>query len=128
MNFSSAEGLGGAGAVMSQRSALYGNSLQRIETAYKEGWRSAMNKYFIEHGMSGMVDTTDANGNFEVNVKDTPWENKGILVRDIDGAKNGSFESEFDTIKQGDEYVCGNGANEYEFETVDGDIFVKKLS
>lgn len=41
---------------------------------------------------------------------------------------NGSFESEFDTIKQGDEYVCGNGANEYEFETVDGDIFVKKLS
>jgi len=56
MNFSSAEGLGGAGAVMSQRSALYGNSLQRIETAYKEGWRSAMNKYFIEHGLSGMVD------------------------------------------------------------------------
>ena len=56
MNFSSAEGLGGAGAVMSQRSALYGNSLQRIETGYKEGWRSAMNKYFVEHGMSGMID------------------------------------------------------------------------
>lgn len=56
MNFSSAEGLGGAGAVMSQRSALYGNSLQRIETAYKEGWTQAMNKYFIEHGLSGFVD------------------------------------------------------------------------
>lgn len=56
MNFSSAEGLGGAGAVMSQRSALYGNSLQRIETAYKEGWRSAFNKYFIEHNISGFVD------------------------------------------------------------------------
>lgn len=56
MNFSSAEGLGGAGAVMSQRSALYGNSLQRIETAYKEGWRSGFNKYFIEHGLSGFVD------------------------------------------------------------------------
>ena len=56
MNFSSAEGLGGAGAVMSQRSALYGNSLQRIETAYKEGWRSALNYYFIEHGCSGFVD------------------------------------------------------------------------
>lgn len=56
MNFSSAEGLGGAGAVMSQRSALYGNALQRIETAYKEGWRSAMNKYFIEHGLSGFID------------------------------------------------------------------------
>lgn len=56
MNFSSAEGLGGAGAVMSQRSALYGNSLQRIETGYKEGWRSAMNKYFEEHGLSGFKD------------------------------------------------------------------------
>lgn len=56
MNFSSAEGLGGAGAVMSQRSALYGNSLQRIETAYKEGWTQAMNKYFIEHNLSGFVD------------------------------------------------------------------------
>lgn len=56
MNFSSAEGLGGAGAVMSQRSALYGNSLQRIETAYMEGWRSGINQYLIQHGMSGMVD------------------------------------------------------------------------
>lgn len=56
MNFSSAEGLGGAGAVMSQRSALYGNSLQRIETAYKEGWRSAMNKYFVEHNFAGFID------------------------------------------------------------------------
>ncbi len=56
MNFSSAEGLGGAGAVMSQRSALYGNSLQRIETGYMEGWRSAFNKYFKEHGLSGFVD------------------------------------------------------------------------
>lgn len=56
MNFSSAEGLGGAGAVMSQRSALYGNSLQRIETAYMEGWKNAMNMYFVEHGFSGYQD------------------------------------------------------------------------
>ena len=63
MNFSSAEGLGGAGAVMSQRSALYGNSLQRIETAYIEGWRSALNKYFIEHNLSGFVDKFKLNMN-----------------------------------------------------------------
>lgn len=56
MNFSSSEGLGGAGAVMSQRSALYANSLQRIETAYMEGWRSAINKYFVQHNLSGYVD------------------------------------------------------------------------
>lgn len=63
MNFSSAEGLGGAGQVMSQRSALYGNSLQRIETAYKEGWRSAFNKYFDEHGYSGFKDTFELHMN-----------------------------------------------------------------
>ena len=56
MNFSSAEGLGGAGAVMSQRSALYANRLSRIETAYKNGWRDALNKYFLSRNMSGFVD------------------------------------------------------------------------
>ena len=56
LNFSSAEGLGGAGAVMSQRSALYANSLQRIETAYKEGWTSALNSYFRVRNLTGYVD------------------------------------------------------------------------
>ena len=56
MNFSSAEGLGGAGAVMSQRSALYANRLSRIETAYKNGWRDALNKYFLSRNMGGFVD------------------------------------------------------------------------
>lgn len=56
MNFSSAEGLGGAGAVMSQRSALYANRLSRIETSYMNGWRDALNKYFLSRNMSGFVD------------------------------------------------------------------------
>lgn len=56
MNFSSAEGLGGAGAVMSQRSALYANALQRIENAYMVGWKKAFNQYFIRHNLSGYVD------------------------------------------------------------------------
>lgn len=56
MNFSSAEGLGGAGAVMSQRSALYANALQRIENAYIVGWKRAFNYYFIRHNLSGYVD------------------------------------------------------------------------
>lgn len=55
MNFSSNEGLGGAGSVLSQRSALYANSLQRLETAYMEGWTDAINKYFIAKNMSGFV-------------------------------------------------------------------------
>lgn len=59
MNYSSAEGLGGAGAVMSQRSQLYSNSLQRLETAYINGWREGMNKYFIQRGFSGYVNQFD---------------------------------------------------------------------
>ena len=56
MNFSSSEGLGGAGTVMSQRSALYANALSRIETAYINGWTEAINKYFVAHNLSGYVD------------------------------------------------------------------------
>lgn len=56
MNFSSAEGLGGAGQVMSQRSALYANALSRLETAYISGWTDAFNKYFQARNMSGFVD------------------------------------------------------------------------
>jgi len=63
MNFSSAEGLGGAGNVMSQRSALYANSLQRLETAYIEGWRSAINKYFAARNLSGYIDTFELHMN-----------------------------------------------------------------
>lgn len=57
MNFSSSEGLGGAGQVMSQRSALYANSLQRLETAYMAGWKSAIDTYFINKNLSGFVGT-----------------------------------------------------------------------
>ena len=56
MNFSSAEGLGGAGSVMSQRSALYANRLMRVENAYKNGWRDAFNKYFESRNMLGFKD------------------------------------------------------------------------
>lgn len=59
MNFSSSEGLGGAGQVMSQRSALYANSLQRLETAYMEGWKSAIDTYFINKGLSGFIGKYD---------------------------------------------------------------------
>ena len=56
MNFTSNEGLGAAGNVMSQRSALYANRLMRVENAYMNGWRDALNKYFRSRNMSGFVD------------------------------------------------------------------------
>ena len=63
MNFSSAEGLGNAGTVMSQRSALYANALMRLETAYMAGWKDAINKYFVARNMSGFVDTFELHMN-----------------------------------------------------------------
>ena len=63
MNFSSNEGLGGAGSVLSQRSALYANSLQRLETAYMSGWRDAINIYFTQRGYSTFVNKFDLHMN-----------------------------------------------------------------
>lgn len=56
MNYSGAEGLGNAGNVMSQRSALYANILDRLETAYKAGWTDGLNKFFKAHSLSHYVD------------------------------------------------------------------------
>lgn len=63
MNFSSNEGLGNAGSVLSQRSALYANSLQRLETAYMQGWKDGLNKYFTARNMTGFVDKFDLHMN-----------------------------------------------------------------
>ena len=57
MNYSSNEGLGGAGSVMSQRSALYANILTRLQMAYKNGWRDAINMYFMQRNLKGFVDS-----------------------------------------------------------------------
>lgn len=56
LNFSSNEGLGGAGTVLSQRSALYANALERLKTSYMAGWRDAINTYFRARGLSGLCD------------------------------------------------------------------------
>ena len=41
---------------MSQRSALYANILTRLQTAYKNGWRKAINMYFTQRNYSGFCD------------------------------------------------------------------------
>lgn len=71
LNFSSAEGLGNAGNVMSQRSALYANILGRLMTAYKTGWEHALNTYFRERGMSGFVDKFELHMNPIVTTQST---------------------------------------------------------
>lgn len=55
LNFSSNEGLGGAGTVASQRSAIYANALQRLTSAYISGWTTAINNYFTIRGYKQFV-------------------------------------------------------------------------
>lgn len=71
LNFSSSEGLGGAGAVMSQRSALYANCLNRIENAYMTGWKDALNKYFTARNLSGYVDQFELHMNPIITLQST---------------------------------------------------------
>ena len=82
MNYSGAEGLGNAGSVMSQRSALYANILDRLETAYKSGWTDALNKYFAAHGMSGYVDQ------FELHMNPIITNQQTIMFDKRDSAMN----------------------------------------
>jgi hypothetical protein len=82
MNYSGAEGLGNAGSVMSQRSALYANILDRLETAYKAGWAAALNKFFIAHNMSGYVDK------FELHMNPIITNQQTIMFDKRDSAMN----------------------------------------
>ena len=82
MNYSGAEGLGNAGSVMSQRSALYANILDRLETAYKSGWTNALNKFFTAHGMSGYVDK------FELHMNPIITNQQTIMFDKRDSAMN----------------------------------------
>lgn len=103
MNFSSAEGLGAAGNVMSQRSALYANRLMRVENAYKNGWKDAFNKYFMSRNMSGFVDKFILNMNPIITNMDqvlfekrdatiSQAQNLVTLMRDLGVANNSDYQ------------------------------------
>lgn len=57
LNFSSNEGLGGAGSVLSQRSGLYANILNKLKQSYISGWTDAIDTYFKSRGMSNLIGT-----------------------------------------------------------------------
>lgn len=109
MNFSSNEGLGGAGSVMSQRSALYANALQRLETAYIAGWTDALNKYFIAHNMSGFCDTFRLHMNPIITIQSTIQADKrdavlqqatsaAELLKSVNVKDDGPYRSAFTEI------------------------------
>ena len=57
--------------------------------------------------MARVSDTTDADGNFNVRTTDRPWETVRLMVRDIDGKKNGEFKQQLVNPEFG-EPVQGN--------------------
>lgn len=80
LNFSSNEGLGNGGNVMSQRSAIYANALQRLENAYISGWTEAINTYFKVRGLSGFI------GKFQLHMNPILTERSNVQFEKRDAA------------------------------------------
>jgi len=57
---------------------------------------------FWQQRMKSITDTTDADGNFELQTTDRPWEKVRVMVRDIDGKKNGSYDSKLVDVDFGE--------------------------
>ena len=49
---------------------------------------------YVQNYIQKASDTTDAQGTFECHVKDVPVDVQRVIVRDIDGKKNGSYEDQ----------------------------------
>ena len=72
--------------------------------------------------LARMSDTTDATGGFEVNGSDRPWEKIRVMVRDIDGAKNGTFERQLVDVEFGEPE---GGTSKWKLGTRTAEIVVK---
>lgn len=68
---------------------------------------------YVQEYLRKASDTTDAQGAFQCNVSDVPVEVQRVMVRDIDGDKNGSYEDQMLEVKftQDDQTVEGQGWN-----------------
>lgn len=132
MNFSSAEGLGGAGAVMSQRSALYANKLSRLETAYINGWRDALNKYFMSRNMYGFVDKFVLNMNpIITNLDQVQFEKRDAaigqaqnlvnLMKDLGVADSVDYKSAVTEILKQEFPQTGSSVNDWDVEIPTGE-------
>lgn len=52
------------------------------------------NREHIQNYIRRMADTTDANGNYQVQTTDMPSMEMRLVVRDIDGKRNGSYQNQ----------------------------------
>ena len=82
----------------------------------------AVQAYIRESG-----DTTDANGYFECHMSDFPKDVQHVIVRDVDGKKNGSYQSQMVEVNFGSAKVDGERKGWYNGKrTLDVDITVKE--
>ena len=54
---------------------------------------------YVQEYIKQSSDTTDAQGAFECHVKDVPVDVQRVIVRDIDGSKNGVYEDQMIDIR-----------------------------
>lgn len=75
--------------------------------------------------MRRMSDTTDEKGSFEVNGSDRPWEKMRVLVRDIDGSKNGSFQDQLVDVQFGDPESGDKPVSQWNLGTKNAEVAIK---
>lgn len=72
-----------------------------------------------------MSDTTDTKGEFEVNASDRPWEQMRVLVRDIDGVKNGSFQDQLVDVQFGEPEAGDKPVSKWKLGTKHAEVTIK---
>lgn len=82
---------------------------------------------YVQEYIQQSSDTTDAQGVFECHTRDVPVENQRVIVRDIDGSKNGAYEDQIIDVKFTPEDQTGERKGWYMgTRTKDVDITVSK--
>lgn len=86
------------------------------------------NKEHIENYVRQASDTTDAEGNFEVRMRDMPSDKQRLLIRDIDGATQGVYENQMLEVPYKQEELRGQQGQGWNMGTVGKEVDVEVKS
>lgn len=75
--------------------------------------------------LKSVSDTTDVQGTFELTTTDRPWEKMNVMVRDIDGKKNGTYESQLIEVEFGEAKPGNRPMNGWHQGTREAEITIK---
>lgn len=81
-----------------------------------EGW----NQFLAD-----IADTTDAQGQFTVQSTDRPWSKLNLIVRDVDGAKNGAYSNQVIGVEFGEAKPDNEAVSKWKLGTSEAEITVK---